>query len=394
MLQQAEIIFEELRKSEKQFVEIRRDIHAHPELGFSETRTSALVARLLEEWGYEVTVGLGATGVVGRLSRGNSKRSIALRADMDALPIQEATGLPYASKVSGTMHACGHDGHTSILLAGAHYLSKVSFDGTLIVIFQPAEEGLGGASRMIDEGLFDRFPVDYVFAVHNAPGLPVGKFALRLGCMMASSDTATISVTGRGTHAALPQTGCDPIVAAAHVVTALQSVVSRNVDPARAAVVTVGSFNSGTAPNLIPESAKLCLSLRAVDSETRDRMVTRVREVAEHQARSFGASASVKIERISPALLNDRAAAELAIEVLETAFGKESVALLPDAIMGSEDFAFMTEKVPGCYVALGNGTGSSGGCMIHNPGYDFNDDALLWGAAFFVALTQHYLSAR
>lgn len=381
-----------LRERRAPYVQIRHDIHAHPELGFAETRTSTLVAQKLAEWGYEVTTGIGGTGVVGRIQRGTGERAIGLRADMDALPIQENTGLPYASTVAQTMHACGHDGHTATLLAAAHYLATdAAFDGTLNVIFQPAEEGLGGASRMIADGLFERFPCDQVFALHNAPGLPVGHFAVRHGCMLASSDTATITVTGRGAHGAMPQLGCDPIVASASIVMALQSIVARNVEPTRAAVVTVGAIHAGKAGNVIPESATLQLSVRALDSETRNLLESRIRSIAELQAQSYGATATVEYQAISRPLVNERKATELAIEAMESLVGQAGLTMMPDAVMGSEDFSWMTEKLPGCYVLLGNGVGSFGGCSVHNPGYDFNDDALPYGAAWFVALVERYL---
>jgi hippurate hydrolase len=384
----------QVRESEQQFISVRHDIHAHPELGFAETRTADLVAQKLREWGYEVTTGVGGTGVVGQIRRGSSSRAIGLRADMDALPIQEETGLPYASTVERTMHACGHDGHTAILLAAAYQLAmRATFDGTLTVIFQPAEEGLGGATRMIEDGLFTRFPCDMVFALHNAPGLPIGHFALRHDCMMASSDTATITVTGKGTHGATPQHGCDPIVAASNIVIALQSIVSRNIEPTRAAVVTVGSFQSGSAGNVIPQTATLKLSVRALDSETRETLELRIRQIAELQAQTYGATASVNYQSISRPLVNDRRAADLAIATIEALAGPQSLTMMPDAVMGSEDFSWMTEQLPGCYVLLGNGVGSTGGCMVHNPSYDFNDAALSWGAAYFVALTQRYLNA-
>ncbi|WP_144151405.1 M20 aminoacylase family protein [Paraburkholderia sp. BCC1885] len=384
----------ELRESEDEFISIRHDIHAHPELGFAETRTADLVARKLAEWGYDVTTGVGGTGVVGQLRRGNPTRSVGLRADMDALPIQEATALPYASTVAQTMHACGHDGHTAILLAAAHRLAtRGRFDGTLNLIFQPAEEGLGGATRMIEDGLFRRFPCDMVFALHNAPGQPVGHFALRHGCMMASSDSVTITVTGKGTHGAMPQLGCDPIVAAANIVLALQSIVSRNLEPTRAAVVTVGALHAGTAPNVIPEQATLQLSVRALDAETRDMVEARIRSIADLQARTYGATAHVDYRQISRPLLNDRGAAELAISTIAALAGPDALTLLPDAVMGSEDFSWMSEVVPGCYVMLGNGVDSRGGCAVHNPHYDFNDEALSWGAAYFVALVERYLHA-
>ena len=381
-----------LREHEQQFISIRHDIHAHPELGFEESRTARVVAEKLAQWGYEVTTGIGGTGVVGRLTRGSGTRAIGLRADMDALPIQETTGLPYASTVAQTMHACGHDGHTATLLAAAHHLAtQGDFDGTLNVIFQPAEEGLGGASRMIAEGLFERFPCDQVFALHNAPGLPVGHFAVRHGCMLASSDTVTITVTGRGAHGAMPQQGCDPIVAAASIVMALQTIVSRNVEPTRAAVVTVGAIHSGKAGNVIPESATLQLSVRALDSETRNTLEARIRAIADHQAQSYGATASVDYRAISRPLVNERNATGHAIDAIEAIVGKSGLTMMPDAVMGSEDFSWMTEKLPGCYVLLGNGVGSVGGCSVHNPGYDFNDAALVWGAAWFVSLTERYL---
>jgi hippurate hydrolase len=300
MTQALSPLLAQLRESEQQFVSIRRDIHAHPELGFAEARTADIVARKLAEFGYDVTTGIGGTGVVGRFKRGESDRAIGLRADMDALPIQESTGLPYASTIERTMHACGHDGHTAILLAAAHHLAKyVRFDGTLNVIFQPAEEGLGGATRMMNDGLFERFPCDKVFALHNAPGLPVGHFALRHGCMMASSDTVTITVKGKGGHGAMPQLACDPIVAASGIVLALQSNVARNVAPTTAAVVTVGSFQSGVAGNVIPDSAVLKLSVRALDAETRNTLEQRIRTIAESQAHAYGATATVEYHSIS-----------------------------------------------------------------------------------------------
>ncbi len=394
MTQACEQLLADLRGSEQQFISIRRDIHAHPELGFTETRTADLVARKLAEWGYEVTTGIGGTGVVGQLRRGSSTARIGLRADMDALPIQEATGLPYASTVAQTMHACGHDGHTAILLAASHHLAtQGEFDGTLNVIFQPAEEGLGGAARMIKEGLFTRFPCDRIFALHNAPGVAVGQFALRHGCLMASSDTVTITVTGKGTHGAMPQLGCDPIVAAASIVLALQSIVSRNVEPTRAAVVTIGAIHAGIAPNVIPEQATLKLSVRALDADTRNLLEARIRSIADLQAQSYGATAQIDYLQISHALINDRAATELAIATIEALAGPTALTMLPDGVMGSEDFSWMSEQVPGCFVLIGNGVESKGGCAVHNPGYDFNDAALSWGAAYFVGVVQRYLRA-
>ncbi|MEI7294486.1 M20 aminoacylase family protein [Paraburkholderia tropica] len=386
-------LIDAIREQQQPFIAIRHDIHAHPELGFAETRTSQIVAEKLAQWGYAVTTGVGGTGVVGRLRRGSSTRAIGLRADMDALPIQESTGLPYASTVAQTMHACGHDGHTATLLAAAHHLASADFDGTLNLIFQPAEEGLGGASKMIADGLFERFPCDQVFALHNAPGVPVGHFAVRHGCMLASSDSVTITVTGRGAHGAMPQLGCDPVVVAASIVMALQSIVARNVEPTRAAVVTVGAINAGKAGNVIPETGTLQLSVRALDSETRNLLEARIRTIAELQAQSYGATATVDYHAISRPLVNERNATLLAIDAIESLVGPHGLTMMSDAVMGSEDFSWMTEVLPGCYVLIGNGVGSVGGCSVHNPGYDFNDDALAYGAAWFVALTQRYLRA-
>ncbi|WP_347557995.1 M20 aminoacylase family protein [Robbsia sp. KACC 23696] len=395
MTQQATAMTElvaEMREAEGAFIAIRHDIHAHPEVGFEETRTAALVAGKLREWGYDVTTGIGGTGVVGQLKRGLSTRTLGLRADMDALPIEEAGSLPYKSTVSKTMHACGHDGHTAILLAAAHRLAtRETFDGTLNLIFQPAEEGLGGASRMIDDGLFTRFPCDQVFALHNAPGLPVGTFALRHGCAMASSDSVTITVTGKGAHGAMPHQGCDPVLAASGIVTALQSIVSRNVEPTRAAVITVGAFHAGDAHNVIPDTATLKLSVRALDADTRQLLQTRIQDMAAAQAHSYGAHAVIDYRAISRPLINDRAATDIAIDTITSLVGAARLIHMPDAVMGSEDFSWMTEVVPGCYVLLGNGTDSHGGCAVHNPAYDFNDAALTWGAAYFVALTRRCL---
>jgi hippurate hydrolase len=261
------------------------------------------------------------------------------------------------------------------------------------VIFQPAEEGLGGAARMIEEGLFTRFPCDRIFALHNAPGVAVGQFALRHGCLLASSDTVTITITGKGTHGAMPQLGCDPTVAAASIVLALQSIVSRNVEPTRAAVVTIGAIHAGIAPNVIPEQATLKLSVRALDADTRNLLEARIRSIADLQAQSYGATAQVDYRQISHPLINDRAATELAIATIEALAGPTALTMLPDGVMGSEDFSWMTEQVPGCFVLIGNGVESKGGCAVHNPGYDFNDAALSWGAAYFVCVVQRYLRA-
>jgi len=393
-MSQGAVIIPEIHASQAEFVALRREIHAHPELGFEEIRTSRLVADKLAAWGYEVTEGVGGTGVVGQLKLGTGTRRIGIRADMDALPIVEATGLPYASTHHGKMHACGHDGHTAILLAAAHYFATTRrFDGTLNLIFQPAEEGQGGAQRMVSEGLFKRFPCDAVYALHNAPGVPLGHFVVNEGPTMASSDTVTITLTGKGTHGAMPQHGRDPIVAASAIVMALQTIVARNVAATEAGVVTVGSLQAGTTHNVIPETAKLLLTVRALDRAVRDTIEARVREVVDLQARSFGVSAEIDYRNITGVVVNTPAETRFIRGVIEDLVGPDCVQDLAKGAMGSEDFSWMLDEVPGCYVLLGNGVGSQGGCMVHNPGYDFNDEALPLGASMWARLVERYLVA-
>ena len=377
-----------------EFVALRRDIHRHPELAFEEHRTAALVAAKLEDWGYAVTRGLGGTGVVGTLVRGQGPRRLGLRADMDALPITEATGKPWASERPGLMHACGHDGHTAMLLAAARRLAEDGgFEGTLHLIFQPAEEGGGGALRMMADGLFERFPCDAVFAMHNMPGVPQGHLVLREGAAMASSDYATITLTGIGGHGALPQHAADPVVAAASLVMALQTVVSRNVDPLQAAVVTVGALHAGQANNVIPATATLDLSVRALDRGVRTLLEQRIRALAEAQAASFGVRAEVAWRPGYAVLVNSAAETAFARDVALEVVGAERVVPQGPPLTGSEDFAFMLERVPGSYLLVGNGDGP-GSCMVHNPGFDFNDDNIAVGSAFWVRLAQRYLVAE
>ena len=384
-----------------EFIQIRRDIHAHPEMAFEEHRTAALVAAKLADWGYEVTTGIGGTGVVGRLRRGaggegdEGGRSIGLRADMDALPIVENTGRAWSSRNAGVMHACGHDGHTATLLAAARLIAEdVDFDGTLNLIFQPAEEGGGGALRMMDDGLFERFPCDAVFAMHNMPGLETGTFHFRAGPAMASSDYATITLRGVGGHGALPHTTADTVVAAAAVVTALQTVVSRNVDPLQSAVVTVGAMHAGQANNVIPALATLELSVRALDPEVRRLLEQRIKALVAAQAQSFGVTAEIDWRPGYCVLVNTETETNFARQVALDLVGAEHVTLHGPALTGSEDFAFMLEKIPGSYLLIGNGDGdSAGACMVHNPGYDFNDDNIATGSAYWVALVERYLSA-
>jgi len=383
-----------IRSTQDEFIAIRQRIHAHPELGFEEIETSTLVAGLLCDWGYEVTTGIGGTGLVGRLTSGSSARTLGIRADMDALPIQEATGLPYASKIAERMHACGHDGHTAILLAAARYLAETrNFDGTLNLIFQPAEEGLGGASRMMEDGLFERFPCEAVFALHNAPGVPVGKFALRTGAMAASADHVLVTLRGKGAHGAMPHFGQDPIVAAASIVMALQTIVSRNVPATETAVVTVGMLHAGTANNVIPETASLELTVRALDREVRELLEKRIRSLVQRQAESFDVVADIDYRPITRVVVNTEKETAFARRVLCGLVGAANVIDMPTGLLGSEDFSWMLERVPGCYLLLGNGIVQQGGCMIHNPGYDFNDAALPLGASFWARLVEEYLAA-
>ena len=377
-----------------EFIQLRRDIHRHPELAFEEHRTSELVASKLETWGYSVHRGLGGTGVVGTLQRGNSKRSLGLRADMDALPIQEKTGLDWASQSPGLMHACGHDGHTAMLLAASQALAEdKGFNGTLHVIFQPAEEGGGGAVRMMQDGLFELFPCDAIFAMHNMPGVPAGHFVFREGPAMASSDYVTIRVHGTGGHGAMPHRCADPLVAASSIVLALQTVVSRNVDPLETAVVTVGALHAGQANNVIPALATLELSVRALRPDVRLLLESRIKSLVAAQAESFGVTAEIDWKPGYCVLVNSAKETDFARQVALNMLGADKVTLQGPAITGSEDFAFMLEKVPGSYLLIGNGDGdSAGACMVHNPGYDFNDDNIAIGSAYWINLAKAFLS--
>jgi hippurate hydrolase len=377
-----------------EFIRLRREIHREPELAFEEHRTAALVAEKLASWGYSVERGIGGTGVVGRLTRGSGTRRLGLRADMDALPITEATGAAWASRRPGVMHACGHDGHTAMLLAAARRLAEEgTFSGTLQLIFQPAEEGGGGALRMIEDGLFERYPCDAVFAMHNMPGLPQGHLAFREGAAMASSDYASITLTGVGGHGAMPHKATDPIVAAASIVMALQTIVSRNVDPQAMAVVTVGALNAGKANNVIPAAATLELSVRALDSAVRATLERRIKALVAAQAESFGVDAHIDWRAGYAVLVNTPEQTAFAREVGLALRGAKGVTLQGPALSGSEDFAFMLERVPGSYLLIGNGDGdSAGACMVHNPGYDFNDDNIAIGAAYWTLLAQRFLT--
>ncbi len=376
-----------------EFIRIRRDLHAHPELAFEERRTAALVAQKLLEWGYAVTKGLGKTGVVGSLRRGEGGRSLGLRADMDALPIAERGTVQWKSRSPGVMHGCGHDGHTATLLAAALRIARTSdFCGTLHLIFQPAEEGAGGALQMMADGLFEKFPCDAVFALHNMPGIETGHFVFRSGPTMASSDDVTITLRGVGGHGGMPHRAVDTVVAAASIVMALQTIVARNVDPIRTAVVTVGALTAGQANNVIPESATLKLSVRALDATVRTQLRERIVELVRLQAASYGVQAHIDWQPGYAVLVNSPRETALATRVATELFGGDRVLANGEPLTASEDFAFMLEKIPGCYFFVGNGgTGTPGGCMVHNPGYDFNDAIIEPGAAFWTRLVEEYL---
>jgi hippurate hydrolase len=381
------------------FVALRRDLHRHPELGLHEFRTSELLAQQLQSWGYTVTRGLATTGLVAQLKRGSGGKRLGLRADMDALPIHETNDFEHCSLHAGVMHACGHDGHSAMLMAAAQYIAQeVDFSGTLNLIFQPAEEHPGGAKIMIEEGLFERFPCDAIFAAHNMPGVAAGELVFIEGPAMASSDDVTITLTGVGGHGAMPHRAQDPIVAAAAIVMTLQTIVSRNVDPQHTAVITVGSLVAGKANNVIPASARLELSVRSLDREVRDLLQSRITSLVTGQAQSLGVLAQIDYKRDYPVLVNTAAETELARQVGTELLGAERITRQGRPLTGSEDFAFMLEHCPGSYFMIGNGTGEGTGdsavahaCMVHNPGYDFNDDILPVGAAFWALLTQRYL---
>jgi amidohydrolase len=379
-----------------ELTEWRHDLHAHPELGFEEARTSDFVAQKLAEFGCEVFRGIGRTGIVGRLRAGASPRSIGLRADMDCLPIEEATNLPYRSQNAGRMHACGHDGHTAMLLGAARYLAETrNFDGTVHLIFQPAEEGLGGGAAMVADGLFDRFPCDAIFGMHNRPGLAVGKFQIRTGPMMAGGAYFDIAVTGRGAHGARPESGIDPVLTASHIAIALQTIVSRTVRPVDTAVVSVTQIHAGEAYNVIPERAVLRGTARCFSRETMAMIEANLRRIASGVASGFGAAAELDFRVIFPALVNDAEEARFIADIAAELVGEGNVNREGGLVMASEDFSYMLEQRPGAYIQIGNGDGAGGGrgsCEVHNPGYDFNDAALPLGASLFARLAESRLA--
>ena len=370
----------------------RRDIHAHPELGFEEHRTAEFVAAKLREFGLDVYTGIGKTGVVGALRAGNSTRSVGLRADMDALPIQEANTFDHRSTHDGKMHACGHDGHTAMLLGAAEYLAATrNFEGQVYFIFQPAEEGIGGARAMVEDGLFQQFPCDCIFGMHNRPSLPVGEFAVRAGPMMAGGAFFDIDITGKGAHGARPDSGIDPVIVAAQLVMGLQTIISRNKRALDGAVLSITQVHAGDAYNVIPQTARLSGTVRAFSKEVMSLVEVRMRELSTSTAAAFGATASVDFRNIFHPTVNDIAEAEYAAGICNQLVGSDAVERDPPLIMASEDFSFMLEQVPGCYINIGNGDGGPG-CEVHNPGYDFNDDAIPLGSSFFARLVEDRLA--
>jgi amidohydrolase len=378
---------------------IRRDIHAHPELCFEEDRTADLVAQRLEEWGIPVVRGLGVTGVVGILKNGVGARAIGLRADMDALPVQETNTFSHASRHAGKMHACGHDGHVAMLLGAAHYLARHrNFDGTVYLIFQPAEEGGGGARRMMDDGLFTRFPMDAVFGMHNWPGAPAGSFSVNPGAMMASSNEFEVVVRGKGAHAAQPHKGIDPVMVAVQIAQSWQTIISRNRNPLEAAVLSITQIHAGSATNIIPDEAVLVGTVRTFDTAVLDLIESRMRTLAECTAQGFEAEIDFRFKRNYPPLINHPRETAFALDVMRSLVGEANVNAQVEPTMGAEDFAFMLQEKPGCYVFIGNGEGDHregghglGPCNLHNPSYDFNDHLLPIGATYWVRLAQAWL---
>ena len=405
----------------KELTQWRRDIHAHPELAFEETRTADFVASQLESYGINVTRGVGKTGVVGTLKVGSSNKAIGLRADMDALPMDELNTFSHKSKTPGCMHGCGHDGHTVMLLAAARYLAQSrDFDGTVQFIFQPAEEANdngSGAKAMIDDGLFERFPVDSVFAVHNAPGLKTGAIATKPGAIMASMDLFEVTITGQGTHGAIPHSGTDQLIIAAQMLLAWQTIISRNVDPLQSAVISATSITSGDSWNVIPESVSIKGSIRTLSAETQQLIHDRFHCLTQQLAAGFGVAVKINYRHSYPATINDKAQTAMACTVAVDIVGEDQILTDIPAGMGSEDFSYMLQEKPGCYLFIGNSDPSgdkeySGiekrklpeqsdlleqltihdACMVHNPSYDFNDAILPVGATFFVRLVERCLS--
>ncbi len=379
---------------------IRRDIHAHPELCFEEARTADVVAQKLTEWGIPIHRGMGTTGVVGIVKSGTSARAIGLRADMDALPMQEFNTFSHASQHAGKMHACGHDGHTAMLLAAAQHLAKNRhFDGTVYLIFQPAEEGGGGAREMIKDGLFDKFPMQAVFGMHNWPGSEVGKFLVSPGPVMASSNEFKITIRGKGGHAALPHLGLDPVPVACQMVQAFQTIISRNKKPIDAGVISVTMIHAGEATNVIPDSCELQGTVRTFSLEVLDLIEQRMKQIAEHTCAAFDMSCEFEFVRNYPPTINSAKEAGFARQVMASIVGEANVSA-QEATMGAEDFSYMLLEKPGCYCFIANGDGvhreighGGGPCMLHNASYDFNDELIPLGATYWVRLAEEWFKA-
>jgi len=391
----------ELVASLDEIIQIRHDLHAHPELGYEEIRTADLIADKLTQWGIPFHRGLGVTGIVATLQSGDSRRSIGLRADMDALPILEKNEFPHKSKNVGKMHGCGHDGHVAMLLGAARHLAQHrDFDGIVHFIFQPAEEGNGaGARAMIKDGLFEKFPCDAVYGLHNWPGLPQGSFAVRPGPLLASNNDFRITVNGKGSHAAMPHLGNDPLFAATQIVGALQSVVSRNKKPIDTAVLSVTQFHGGTVSNVIPDNVWIGGTVRTFSTEVLDLVESRMAQIAKSIAWAFDCTVDFEFSRNYPATVNSPAETATALEIMRDLIGADNVDDNIEPTMGAEDFAFMLQEKPGCYALLGNGNGDHrahghglGPCMLHNPSYDFNDGILNTGMSYWVKLVQHCLA--
>jgi amidohydrolase len=381
--------------------QIRRDLHAHPELRYQEHRTADTIAAKLTEWGIPVLRGLGGTGVVGVISNDSSRRAVGLRADMDALPMQELNTFPHASRHPGKMHACGHDGHSAMLLGAARYLAQQhDLNGTVYLIFQPAEEGGQGADKMIKDGLFEQCPMDAVFGMHNWPGMPVGSFGVRAGPIMASSNAFEVTVRGKGSHAAQPHKSVDPIIVAMQIAQSWQTIVSRNVNPNDRVVLSVTQIHAGSTDNVIPDDATLNGTVRTFSMEVLDLMEQRMRDIATHTAAAFDATVEFKLLRSYPPLFNHAKETAFAIGVMQDIVGAEQVNTEVEPTMTGEDFSYMMLHKPGCYVFIGNGTGSHrdsghaiGPCNLHNPSYDFNDALLPIGATYWARLAQAFLAA-
>lgn len=378
---------------------LRREIHTFPELSFEEYKTAALVKDKLSQWGIPFIDGLGGTGVVGIIKNGNNSKAIGLRADMDALPMQEINQFAHTSQHPGKMHACGHDGHTAMLLSAAHYLAQHRhFDGTVYLIFQPAEEGGGGAKKMMDDGLFERCPMEAVFGMHNWPGIAVGNFGVKAGGMMASSNEFEVTIKGKGAHAAQPQKGIDPIMVAVQIAQSWQTIVSRNVNPLEPAVLSITQIHSGSATNVIPDEAFLIGTVRTFSTAVLDVIEARMQTIASATAAAFDADIEFSFKRNYPPLINHPEQTRFAVEVMSQLVGAENVNAEVEATMGAEDFAFMLQAKPGCYVFIGNGEGEHrsaghglGPCNLHNPSYDFNDALLPIGASYWIRLVEAYL---